>query len=433
MLLLGALGACDGFPDWFGDREDPPLPGERISVLRLEQQLEPDPRIADLAVLLPPPWRNIDWPQTGGLSNHAMHHLELGDELGRAWRSEAGAGSGTDVRLLSPPVVGGGRVYTMDAKGRVSAFDPGNGKRIWRVNLTPEDEEEGALGGGLAFDNGVLYASTGYGEVFALEPDAGQLIWKQSVGLPIRAAPAASGGRVFAITYDNQLQALAASDGRVLWTHSGLPEDAGLLGGAAPAVDGGIVVAPYSSGELFALRVENGRVVWGDQLIKVARYTPLAALSEIRGSPVIDRDRVFAISHSGRMAAFDLRTGERLWDRDIVGVETPWVAGNFLFIVTTLAEVVCLSRDDGRIRWVQQLQRFEDEEARDRPIQWSGPVLAGDRLILLSSHGVAASLSPYTGGVLGEMRLSDPARLAPVVADATLYIMTDGAELIALR
>jgi outer membrane protein assembly factor BamB len=433
VLGLVPLTACDTIPDWFGAGEDPPLPGQRISVLQLEQDIEPDPSIADLEVKLPAPWRNPEWPQAEGYANHAMHHLALGDALRTVWRRDIGDGSSSDTRLLSRPVVGEGRIFTLDAESNVSAFEADTGKPLWRLDLTPEHEDSGALGGGLALSGGRLFATTGYGEVFALEAASGAVVWKRELGTPIRVPPAVAEGRIFTISYDNRMTALAADDGRELWTHEGIAEDAGLIGGAMPAVEGGIVVAPYSSGQLFGLRVENGRVVWQDQLVRIARFTPLATLSEIRGSPVIDRGLVYAISHSGRMVAIDLRSGDRIWERDIEGVETPWVAGDFIFLVTTQAEVICLSRRDGRVRWVTQLQRFEDEKDREDPIRWVGPVLAGDRLLLLSSHRRAVTLSPYTGQLLGEIKLSEAALVAPVVADGTLFILTDDAELSALR
>ncbi len=433
VLSLATLAACDYAPDWFGAPEDPPLPGERISVLQLEQDIEPDPAIADLDVKLPAPWPNQAWPQADGYANHAMHHLALGEALATVWRRNVGAGSSSNTRLLSRPVIGDGRILVLDAESHVGAFEAASGKPIWRVDLTPEEEDSGALGGGLALAGGVVFATTGYGEVFALEAASGATIWKRQIGAPFRVAPAVAEGRVFAISYDNRMTALAADDGRELWSHDGIAEDAGLVGGATPAVDGGIVVAPYSSGQLFGLRVENGRVVWQDQLVRLARFTPLATLSEIRGSPVIDRGLVYAISHSGRMVAIDLRSGDRIWERDIEGVETPWVAGDFIFLVTTQAEVICLSRRGGRIRWVTQLQRFEDEEDHTDPVRWAGPVLGGDRLILLSSHGRAVAVSPYTGQLLGEIELAEAAVLGPVVAEGTLFILTDDAELIALR
>ena len=433
MLTAVALAGCDLLPDWVGAGEDPPLPGERISVIQLQRDISPDPGIADLAVKLPPPRRNASWTQSGGDVTHAMHHLELAESLEVAWQSDAGDGSSGDTLLLSVPVAAGGRIFALDAESQISTFNLTDGKLLWRLELTPEHEDSGALGGGLAVSDGVLYATTGYGEVFAIRPSDGEIIWKQTIGGPFRVPPTVADGRVFAISYDNQLTALAANDGRVLWNHSGIAEDAGLVGGAAPAVDGGIVVVPYSSGELFGLRVENGRPVWQEQLVRLARFTPLAALSEIRGSPVIDRGMVFAISHSGRMVALKLRSGDRVWERDLEGVEMPWVAGEFVYLVTTQAEVLCLSRRDGRIRWVSQLPRFEDEEDRTDPIQWVGPILGGERLLLLSSDRRAVTLSPYTGEKLGEFELPQAAFVPPIVVDGTLFVITDDADLIAYR
>ncbi len=436
VVLLAGLGGCgDTLRSILGtDKDDAPIPGERISVLTLQRTLEPDPRLADLAVKLPPPRANGEWPQAGGNPNHAMHHVEIGEALRTSWRVGIGAGSSEGSRLLASPVVAAGKVFVLDAKGRLSALDAEGGRRLWRRDLRPEGEEaESALGGGLAYEDSVLYVASGFGEVVAVAAESGEELWRRRIGIPMRAAPTVSGGRVFVVSHDNQLHALSAANGEPLWSHAGIAEDAGLLGGASPAVEGGIVIAPYSSGELFALRVENGRVVWSDTLSRSARLTPLASLSDIIGRPVIDGGQVIAISHSGRLAAIDLRSGARVWERNIAGVESPWVAGDFVYLVTTDAEVLCLSRRDGRIRWVRALQRYEDEEDKEDPIRWAGPVLAGERLIVVSSHGRALILSPYNGEVTSEFRLSDDAFVSPVVAAGTLYVLTDDGELTAFR
>src|SRR5205085_7582065 len=65
----------------------PPLPGERLSVLRLDKQLEPDPEIAALEVRLPRPVVNADWPEAGGYPNHVMQHVALGDDIATSWRT----------------------------------------------------------------------------------------------------------------------------------------------------------------------------------------------------------------------------------------------------------------------------------------------------------------------------------------------------------
>ena len=104
---------------------------------------------------------------------------------------------------------------------------------------------------------------------------------------------------------------------------------------------------------------------------------------------MIDRGRVFAVSHSGRMAAIDLRTGDRVWEQQIASSHGPWVVGDYVFVLANDNEAVCLTRKEGKVRWVRQLPRFEDEKKKSDPIFWAGPVLGGNRLIVLSSTGEA--------------------------------------------
>jgi outer membrane protein assembly factor BamB len=321
----------------------------------------------------------------------------------------------------------------MDGGVQVSALDAATGNRIWQVDLKPEEVRGNGFGGGPAFWNGRLYVATGYAEVLALDPADGKVIWRRGVGAPVHAAPTAADGRIFAVTVENELTALSADDGRRLWSHNGIPETAGLLGGASPAVEGEIVLAPYSSGELFALRVENGRAVWSDNLASSRSANAVAGLADIRGRPVIDRGRVFAVSHSGRMAAIDLRSGDRVWERQIASSHSPWLVGDYVFVLANDNEVVCLTRDDGKVKWTRQLRRYEDEKDKSDPVLWAGPVLGGNRLIVLSSTGEAVSLSPLTGELIGRQEMSSGGFLGPVIANNALYLLTDDANLSAYR
>ena len=206
-----------------------------------------------------------------------------------------------------------------------------------------------------------------------------------------------------------------------------------MLGGASPAVDNGIVVVPYTSGQLVALRVENGRILWEESLAAVRRTDVISTLADIRGRPIIDRGRVIAMSHGGQIVAIDLRSGKRVWDRDIGGLESPWVAGDYVFALTNEAEVVCISRNDGRIRWVRGLPRYEDPEDREDPIIWTGPILASDRLIVAGSSGEALAISPYNGKILGVVEMPDGVSVPPVVANGSVYFLADDAELVAYQ
>lgn len=434
--VLVGLAGCSAITDFAGDlfaESKTPLAGKRISVLSLDQRLKPDAKLAATPVHLPPPFDNPAWPDAGGYPNHAMYHLALGSQISQAWHADIGDGGGRYGRITAPPVVAGGRVFVVDAFDVVSAYDAKTGQRDWKFDTRPKDSRDQAYGGGVAIAGGRAYAATGYGQVLALDAATGKELWRRDVEAPVHGAPTAADGRVFAITIDNQLEVLDAADGHQLWTHIGIPEPADLLGSASPAVEGDIVIAPYTSGEIYALRVENGRVLWSDNLATPHPIGALSALADIRGAPVIDRDRVFAVGHSGLMVSIDLRTGDRVWEQDIGGTQSPWVAGDYVYVLANDESLICLTRQDGKIRWVRDLPRFQKPKKKEDALFWTGPVLAGDRLIVASSAGEAFSVSPYTGDPLGWTEFPDGVFVTPTVAGKTLYVVTSDADLIALR
>lgn len=430
ILVAAVLGGCSS---WLGEAEAPPLPGERVSVLSLDNRQQPDASIQSLAVLLPRPVANPDWAQSGGNPAHAMQHLALADAPRPIWRVSIGEGSGGGRLLLASPVIAGGRAYVMDAEYQTSALDAATGQRIWRVGLNNSGEKDGAFGGGLAVSDGRLFATTGFAQVVALDIKNGAELWRRNLPGPMRGSATVSGKRVFVVTVDNRLFVLDAASGEIQWDHAGISETAGIVGAGSPAVDGDIVVVPYSSGEMVGLRVENGRRMWSDSLVTVQRAGVPAPLSDVRAGPVIDKDMVLAIGHGGRMVAISLRTGARVWQREIGGTQIPWVAGDFVYLLTSNNELVALRRADGRVRWVRSLPSWDDEKERTGPIVWAGPILAGDRLVVTASTAEAWAISPYSGDYLGRIDLPGPTSMAPVVAGGILYILTDDADLIALR
>jgi outer membrane protein assembly factor BamB len=427
--LLALVAGC-GSKSEIGTK----LKGDRLPVLAFEQVLEVDPALRDVPITLPPPFANVDWPQAGGSAGKSMVHLAAGGSLKKIWQQSIGDGESAQRKLLATPVVAGGKLFAIDTKSQVTALDAATGRMLWKRQIKV-DKRSGnvAFGGGVAFDNGVLFATTGYGVTVALDASSGAEKWRHDLEIPLRGAPSVADGKVFVITQDNQLVALSADAGKQLWDAVAIVENAGLLGAAAPAISGDTMVIGYSSGELNAIKTDTGQVTWQDNLARTSRLTALASLTDIDASPVIDRGRVFAIGHGGRMVALDLATGERVWERSLGGVSTPWVAGDFLFAVTTDSEVVALTRRDGRIRWVTQLQRYDDVDGRKGRVAWQGPLLASDRLLLTSSNGHVISLSPYTGEVLSSVKMGDGSWLPPILANGIMYVLTSDAKVIAYK
>lgn len=430
VLSLFALSACDTF---LGKNEEPPLPGKRISILVHENSLSPDSIASRKEILLPAPTPNSEWTQAGGYANHAMHHIRVSGKMRESWSVSIGSGSDDEDRLMAQPILAGGKIFTMDSETVVSSFDAKTGEEFWSTELTPEEEDDNQINGGLAYENGKVYASTGFGQVVALDAKNGKIKWRRAVGAPMRSAPTARGNRVFVITLTNKLLALHGDTGLILWTHSGIEETTNLLGGGSPAVEGGVVVAPYSSGEIVALKVENGLELWSDSLAGARRASASATLATIRGRPIIDRGVVYVISNSSQFTAINLRTGRRIWERQIGGIESPWIAGDYLFVITNNSELVAVGRLNGNVHWVTSLPHWEDPDERQTRINWTGPVLASDRLIVAGSTGEALSVSPYTGKILGKAEMPDGVSISPIVALDRIYFLSEDAELVSYR
>ena len=428
--LLAGCGAFRGS----GDANRTPTVGQRIAVLSGESQVEVDPALADVPVVLPGAAVNAGWTHPGGSPSKSMGHLALADTLNVAWAVNVGEGSSLRARLGEAPVIGDNRIYVVDTQAVVRAISPENGGTLWRTQVRGDGATSQTLfGGGAAFDNGRVYATNGSGYAAALDAATGAIIWQVRPGGPLRGAPTIANDNVYVVSQDNQIYALNPANGETRWSGSSTVEQAGIFGVANPAAAQGTVVAGFSSGELAAYRYENGRVVWSDALARTGITTAVASLSDIDADPVIDQGRVYAVGHGGRMIATELITGQRLWELNLAGMSTPWVAGDWLFVVTDQAQLLAVARSTGRVRWMTQLPRFRNEERRSNPIYWRGPVLAGNRLILASSLGHMVNVSPYDGSIHSTIELNAPVSLPPLVANNTLYILDDSGRLTAWR
>ena len=431
LVLAMAVGAC-GVLGGNKTKTTPTL-GNRTPVLsRIETSAKVDPNLASVAVILPTAEINPEWAQAGGNAGKSYGHLALAATPQRAWTASI-AGSSPGKRLAAAPVVGGGQLFVFDTDGAVHAFDATTGRPNWRTSLKGENNSSSLFGGGVSFADGRVYATTGLGEVAALDATNGSQVWRVKPAGPLRGSPTIAFNAIYVMTQDNQIHALNAADGAPLWNESGAQGQAGVFGVAAPAAGQGTVIAGYSSGELTAYRYENGRQLWSDALARTSIATSVATLTDIDADPIIDRGRVYALGQGGRMAAYELVTGQRIWELNLAGISTPAVAGEWIFVLTDEARLLCLARATGKVRWIAQLQRYKNEEKEKDESFWTGPVLAGDRLWVANSRGEIQTVNVADGSVSSFVKLNDPVSLAPVVANGTLYVLDDGGKISAFR
>ena len=433
VLTLAALAAsgCGIFKK--GTPKTPVL-GDRVAVLEAELDATVDPATAALPFSLAEPVVNTEWAQAGGNASKSMPHLALGQSLGEAWSVSIGNAGTLSARLAAAPVVADNKIFTIDTQSTVRAFNAQTGASVWATQFGTERGNNASLfGGGVAYDNGRIYASNGLGYVAALDARNGGVIWQVHPTGPLRGSPTVSGDTLYVISQDNQIYSLKTSDGTTNWSQAAALEIAGVFGSASPAVGQGTVVAGFSSGELNAYRYENGRNVWQDQLARTSIRTSVASISDVDAHPVIDGGQVIAVGQGGRMVSLELISGQRQWEINIAGISKPWVAGEWVFVVSDVAKLLSVNRANGKLRWITQLQAFRTDKKKAGPSRYRGPVLAGGRLILASSEGTLVNVDPANGGFQSQTNIRASGHLSPIVANQTLDILDENGRLHAFR
>jgi outer membrane protein assembly factor BamB len=384
------------------------------------------------------------WPLPGGSTEQYVGNVDAAPNLSVAWRRGFGQGSDGGRHVTAPPIAADGKVFVMDGEATVSAIDARSGSVAWRRDVRPPNKRDrDAYGGGLAYSDGKVYVTSGYRVVAQLDAATGQIGWSTRTEQPIHGAPALAAGRVAAVAIDNTLLTFDMATGAPAWTYQALTEPARIVSASSPAVSGDTLVAAFGSGELVAMRSTNGNDLWNEALSRASRTSALSEIRDIPGRPVIYQGDVYAVSHSGVFAAVDLRTGQARWQLPVVGITSPLPAGDVVYVVGRDGRVVCASRETGQIYWIRDLNEGFKPKRKGglfgiggrvavRPV-WSSPILANDRLILGGSSGDVAVINAKTGEVQRRFDIGAPVLLSPIALGDTIYVVTDRAQLVALR
>jgi outer membrane protein assembly factor BamB len=419
-LLIGMLGLA-GCSD-----DELILKGERISVLPERTVMTADAAAFDQGAGLPPVV-NMAIAATVGLNfGHSGGHLQFKGSMKRKWSASIG-GKGSALVDLAPPVVGDGRVYTVAPTGIVSAFDITNGKTIWSVSVeTLDDDPYPGVGGGIAVSPEGIVVHSGGRNMALLDAADGTTKWSVTHDLPLRGGPTLIEDRaVIATDLDGNLLVYFLSNGELVWDRVGVTSDTIMFGTPSPAyANGGLVVAG-ARGEVTYFDADNGEMLWTDSIAAFNPRTPVEGIGDIRAHPVHDGGLVFVISQSGRIGAFSGRTGMLVWDQAIGGIEMPWLAGDTLFVMGLDGRLYALRRADGAVRWVAELPGAlaPDIVVSETPPRFVGPVVAGNKVMVISKSGQIFFFDPDTGAQTSSKSLGFAVVTTPQVAAGKMFVL----------
>ena len=213
-----------------------------------------------LAISLPQQNTNSSWQQSHGIEAYRTAHPALSPAPQQVWSVSIGAGDERRNRITATPVVGDGRIYTLDSGVQVSAVST-SGQVLWTTDLVPS-ADGGATGGGLAFHEGVVYVSSGYGVLTALNATSGKQIWRQKLEATGSGQPSVGNGLVYLVAGDDTGWAIKTKDGRIAWQISATPSPSNVLGGPAPALTSDLAIFAFGSGDLSATFRNGGLRRW---------------------------------------------------------------------------------------------------------------------------------------------------------------------------
>ena len=380
------------------------LLGNRQSVLLNDKQLTSD---SNTPVILPLAKSNRQWPSI-------YTHLNLGNNLTRFWKVSIGNGSNINQKILNGAIFFDSNIVTMDSKGVVSCLSL-NGKKQWSINTNNGSD---SCSGGVSYNNGYVFVSSADARILKIDSKTGKLLKFFTLNAPVRSAPLVDNDYVFIVNINNQVEVINHVTGKHLWTHSGLIESLGLLGGVHPVIYDDLIVVPYSSGEIYALHKNNGEQIWSGNLDKANSIDPLGDISHIIAKPIIENGKLFVISKSGMLKVFNLLSGEILWQKQIGSTSTPVLSGDYLFIVDLDNQLVCINKKSGKIHWVKKLLSHNH-------VTWTSPLLVNNRILLCNSEGNICFFSITNGRKIKEIQLKESISVLPAIVNNKLFILSD--------
>ncbi|GLR67994.1 pyrrolo-quinoline quinone [Acidocella aquatica] len=411
----------------------------KVTIIGTQIPVLPDTGALDVSasappVSLPPAVALADWPQVLGNAAHAPGNAAGPLGLTRHWVASAGQGGGFRQPLLASPILANGQVFTMDATAEVAAFSATDGARAWRTSTRPKHSTEPNIGGGIGYDQGRIYASTGYGELLALDAGTGKILWRQALDFPTRTAPMIAGGLVALITQNDLLLTFDAATGAPGWRFTGqVLQNTGatVAIAGAPAFADGIVVAGFASGMLAALDANSGAPLWEQSLAAASGQASSLDFSDIVAAPVIAGGVVYALGLGNTAMAVDLHSGAKVWTHSASGAQPFCLAGGFAFLLDSTQTLSAIHADDGLVSWSLPMPAFGNMKKKKEPLLWAGPVLVNGMLVLTNSRGEIALVDAVAGVIKSTAKLAGPADMAPIAAGGLLLQLTRDAKLTA--
>ena len=279
------------------------------------------------------PIARVDNFITSGVASSGGTYF-FGDSIGTFYASSKWSYDAGSSTIIGTPVVQGGNVIFTQAEGMITCLNISDRSLVWQY--APEGGELNAgLNDGAAVGDGKVYAAFTTGELKAFDLATGQELWTYTAEQGLRTAPAYYDGLVMLGEYNGLFSMIDAQSGERV--------NGGGAGGAinTPVINGGNVYYSAWDGSVNAVQVKNVIPLWTAK-----------AGEPITSSPAIGGGLLAVSTATGKIVAFSLEDGAKLWEYASQGGDagkSPVVRNGHVFAGTGDGRVLVLDAKNGRL------------------------------------------------------------------------------------
>lgn len=308
------------------------------------------------------------------------------------WR--ANAGSGSTGRYLFVPAFYQDSVYAAGSRGRIVRLNAATGKTVWRVDTKVR------LSGGVGVGENMVMVGTPKGAVLAYDLD-GKPLWKSTVSSEVLSAPQAKDGFVVVRSGDSRIFGLDAKDGTRRWEYQTITPPLTLRANPGVTIVEGFVIAGMPAGKLVVLNLANGGVVWETLVAAPRGDNELERITDIAGAPLVEQQKVCAVTFQGRAACYETERGAQLWARAASSVGGLAADDLSIYLSEDTGAVAALDKNTGASVWKQDgLSR----RSPSTPLALGNHVVVGDfegqvHFLKVEDGSFAARIGTDGGGI----------------------------------
>lgn len=300
-------------------------------------------------------------------------------------------------------------LFAVDPKGTVEAFQ--NNKRVWATQTTKKQ----GLSAGVVAGQGIVVAGNEKGELFGLDQQTGQIKWTSQLSAPIIAPSHIQLGRVITVSNDGNVYAHDAQTGQQLWVYHLPSVEFSLRGQAAPiALDPNNVLVATANGYVYGIDVITGVARLQRQVSVAEGRTDVARLNDVLGDPVMMGQFLVTAGYQGQLTVNDLQQQRVVWSQDVSSSKRPEVTQTAVYATTTDGKILAYDLITGEKLW-------ENTQLLNRNL--SNPVMLGSDLVVGDFDGVLNLIDPSTGNLIGRSKTKGDVTSLRVI-DGQLYVST---------